>query len=66
LLPEHQAKIALHELGHSLGLDHHSYKEDVDCVMIGDATMDCTETVDDGGIVFCNDCASGLRKKLRK
>ena len=65
LLAGRLAKIALHELGHSLGLDHHSYEEGVDCVMIGDATVDCTETVDYGGILFCNDCASDLRKNLR-
>lgn len=30
LLAERLAKIALHELGHCFGLDHHSYEEDGD------------------------------------
>jgi predicted Zn-dependent protease len=65
LLAERLAKIAIHELGHSFGLDHHSYEEEVDCLMVGDADVDCTETVDSGGIQFCRHCQAMLQKRLR-
>jgi len=66
VLAERLAKIALHELGHSFGLDHHDYEEEIDCLMVGDASVDCTETVDSGGIRFCKPCGAAIRKKLRR
>ena len=66
LLAERLAKIALHELGHTLGLDHHEYEEEIDCLMVGDADFDCTESVDSGGINFCASCNSAIRRKLRR
>jgi predicted Zn-dependent protease len=65
LLAERLAKIALHELGHTFGLDHHEYEQEIDCLMVGDADVDCTESVDSGGIRFCSACYSAIRRKLR-
>jgi predicted Zn-dependent protease len=62
LLAERLAKIVLHELGHAFGLDHHDYEEEIDCLMVGDAKVDCTELVDSGGIHFCASCYSAIRK----
>jgi len=62
-LAERIAKIALHELGHTFGLDHHSYEEEIDCLMVGDETVDCTEGVDSGNIRFCETCAAVIHKK---
>ena len=64
LLAERLVKIALHELGHSFGLDHHEYEEEIDCLMVGDAEVDCTETVDQGNIRFCSHCLNTVRRKL--
>lgn len=66
LLAERLAKIALHEIGHCFGLDHHTYDEEIDCLMVGDAEVDCTGEVDLGGIRFCKQCLTGIRKKLRR
>lgn len=65
LLAERLVKIALHELGHSFGLDHHTYEEEIDCLMVGDETVDCTEGVDSGNIQFCKSCAAVIQKRLR-
>lgn len=65
ILAERIAKIALHELGHSFGLDHHSYEDAIDCLMVGDETVDCTEGVDSGNLRFCEVCTAGIQKKLR-
>ncbi|MBE2205814.1 MAG: hypothetical protein IAE94_15900 [Chthoniobacterales bacterium] len=65
VLAERLLKIALHELGHSLGLDHHDYEEEIDCLMVGDADIDCTETIDQGNIRFCPACLSEVRRKLQ-
>jgi len=66
LLAERLAKIGLHELGHTFGLDHHDYEEEIDCLMVGDAEVDCTEEVDTGGLRFCEPCNSAIRKKMRR
>lgn len=66
LLAERLAKIALHEIGHCFGLDHHTYDEEIDCLMVGDAEVDCTGEVDLGDIRFCKQCLTGIRKKLRR
>ncbi len=58
------AKIALHEIGHTFGLDHHSYEEGIDCLMIGDAEVDSVETVDARGGRFCADCAAVVARRL--
>jgi len=65
LLAERLAKIALHELGHSFGLDHHGYEEEIDCLMVGDAEVDCTAEVDSGGIRFCDKCMIGMALRQR-
>ena len=57
-------KIALHEIGHTFGLDHHSYEDGVDCLMIGDAEVDSVETVDSRGGRFCADCAAVVARRL--
>ncbi len=58
------AKIALHEIGHTFGLDHHSYEEGVDCLMIGDADVDSVETIDARGGRFCADCAAVVARRV--
>ncbi len=65
LLAERLVKIALHELGHSFGLDHHTYEEGIDCLMVGDTEVDCTEEVDSGNIQFCEECSASIRKHRR-
>lgn len=65
LLAERLAKIALHELGHCFGLDHHSYEEEINCLMVGDAEVDCTGEVDLGDIRFCGKCNAAIRNALR-
>jgi len=40
LLAKRIAKVALHELGHSFGLDHQDYEEEIDCLMVGDASAE--------------------------
>ena len=48
--------IAVHETGHTFGLDHHAYDSGVDCVMIGDEEIDSVEAIDAGTIRFCSHC----------
>lgn len=66
LLAERLAKISLHEIGHCFGLDHHSYEEDIDCLMVGDADVDCTGEVDLGDIRFCGNCRSTITRAIRE
>jgi predicted Zn-dependent protease len=55
-LIERASHIAVHEIGHTLGLDHHAYEDEVDCVMVGDEQVDSLETVDQGTSRFCAEC----------
>ena len=42
------------------------FTEYLHCLMVGDVSVDCTETVDSGGIRFCKPCGAAIRKKLRR
>jgi len=53
------SKIALHELGHALDLDHHAYG-DTDCLMVGDTEIDSVSELDKGSLRFCRECRSTL------
>ena len=66
LLRERMFKIAQHELGHALDLDHHSYEDGIDCVMVGDIEHDSVETIDASDAGFCEDCAQSVEKHLRR
>lgn len=56
LLVDRAVKIAVHELGHGLGLDHHGYEDGVECTMVGDEEVDDLDTVDEGTAELCRDC----------
>ena len=58
-------RIAVHEIGHTLGLNHHEYDEGIDCVMIGDEEMDCLASVDQGSAKFCVKCRKLIQKHLK-
>jgi predicted Zn-dependent protease len=60
LLIARASNIAVHEIGHTLGLDHHGYEDGVDCVMVGDDEIDSLETLDEGTCLFCEDCKQTL------
>ncbi len=58
------ATIAIHEIGHNCGLDHHGYDEGIDCVMTADTELDCLERLDEGTHRFCRACQSVVDRKL--
>ena len=62
LLAERALKIAVHEIGHTLGLDHHSYDEDAHCCMTGDEEIDSLEGVDEGSELFCQKCQKQIAR----
>ena len=65
-LTSRAVQIAIHELGHGLGLDHHAYEDGVHCVMVGDVDVDSLETVDAGTAEFCASCHRKIAAKLRR
>lgn len=64
-LKKRMLQIAVHELGHCLGLDHHDYEDGLRCVMIGDEEVDSVEGIDGGTAGFCLGCHSKVRRKLQ-
>jgi predicted Zn-dependent protease len=58
------ATIAIHEIGHNCGLDHHGYDEGISCVMTADTELDCLERLDDGTHDFCRACQQVVDRKL--
>lgn len=63
-LKKRMLQIAVHELGHCLGLDHHDYEDGLRCVMIGDEEVDSVEGIDQGTASFCHHCQNQVSKKL--
>lgn len=66
LLVKRLLNIAIHEIGHTLGLDHHGYDDGVECVMIGDETIDSLQTVDQCSATFCSTCQESAQEVLRQ
>ena len=65
LLVKRAAAIAIHEIGHNCGLDHHDYDEGVACVMTADTDLDCLDRLDEGTHRFCRACSKAVERKLR-
>ena len=65
LLLKRAAAIAIHEIGHNCGLDHHDYDEGVACVMTADTDLDCLDRLDEGTHRFCRACSKVVERKLR-
>lgn len=66
LLVKRAAAVAIHEIGHNCGLDHHGYDEDIACVMTADTPLDCLERLDEGTHKFCRACQRFVDRKLRR
>jgi predicted Zn-dependent protease len=64
LLVKRATCIAIHEIGHNCGLDHHGYDEDIDCAMTADTELDCLERLDEGTQQFCRACQAVVKQKL--
>jgi len=62
LLVQRAIKIAVHEIGHTLGLDHHSYDENTHCCMTGDEEIDSLEGVDEDSSLFCRYCQKQIAR----
>ena len=56
--------VAVHEVGHTLGLDHHDYDEGIDCVMVADEEVDSLDTIDEGLALFCKACMRTVARQL--
>jgi predicted Zn-dependent protease len=66
LLVKRAATIAIHELGHNCGLDHHGYDEGIACVMTADTELDCLDRLDEGTHRFCRSCQKVVDRKLTR
>lgn len=66
LLVRRAAAIAIHEIGHNCGLDHHGYDEGIACVMTADTELDCLEFLDEGTHRFCRACQAVVNRRLRR
>jgi len=66
LLVKRAAAIAIHEIGHNCGLDHHGYDDGIDCVMTADTGLDCLERLDEGTHRFCRACQRVVDRKLAR
>jgi predicted Zn-dependent protease len=66
LLVRRAAAVAIHEIGHNCGLDHHGYDEGIACVMTADTDKDCLERLDEGTHRFCRDCRQVVEHRLRR
>ena len=66
LLVKRAATIAIHEVGHNCGLDHHGYDEGIACVMTADTELDCLERLDAGTHRFCRSCQQAVDLKLAR
>lgn len=64
LLVKRAATIAIHEIGHNCGLDHHGYDEGIDCVMTADTELDSLDRLDEGTHRFCRSCQRVVDRKL--
>ncbi len=66
LLVRRAAAIAIHEIGHNCGLDHHGYDEGIACVMTADTELDCLERLDEGTHRFCRPCRQIVDRALSR
>lgn len=66
LLVRRAAAIAIHEIGHNCGLDHHGYGEGIACVMTADTELDCIERLDEGTHRFCSPCRKAVDRALAR
>ena len=66
LLLKRAAAIAIHEIGHNCGLDHHGYDEGIACVTTADTELDCLDRLDEGTHRFCRDCERIVERKLAR
>ena len=64
LLVKRAAAVAIHEIGHNCGLDHHGYDEGFACVMTADTDLDCLKRLDAGTHRFCRSCQHVVDRKL--
>lgn len=57
--------ICLHEIGHTLGLDDHTYDSGIDCCMLGEVSHDSLFLTDSYSSDFCRECLSSAKQALR-
>lgn len=65
-LMQRAKSICLHEIGHTLGLDDHTYSSGAGCCMAGEVSEDCLELVDAFPSDFCHDCLQQAKLKLQE